>query len=89
MRRFANALSAVPAFRDPYAVSVRTLTWLTLGLLLVPFVLLLLLQLQAPPLELATNPFTEGDAVVISEREGHLGERWLTDLSRAITAPDP
>jgi hypothetical protein len=47
------------AFRDPYAVSVRTLTWLTLGLLLVPFVLLVLLQLQAPQVELATNQFTD------------------------------
>jgi hypothetical protein len=31
----------------------------------------------------------EGDAVVVSEREGYLGKRWLTDLSRALTAPDP
>jgi hypothetical protein len=46
------------AFRDPYVVGVRTLTWLTLGLLLVPFVLFFLLQLQAPQLELATNYFT-------------------------------
>jgi hypothetical protein len=28
----------------------------------------------------------EGDAVVVSEREGYLGERWLSDLS--VPAPD-
>jgi hypothetical protein len=30
------------------------------------------------------NELMEGDAVVVSEREGYLGERWLSDLSRAL-----
>jgi hypothetical protein len=55
LQAFAASDVDPTAFRDPYAVSVRTLIWLTLGLLLVPLVLLVLLQLQAPQVELATN----------------------------------
>jgi hypothetical protein len=40
-------------------VSVRTLTWLTLGLILLPFVIFFLGQLQAPQVALATNWFTD------------------------------
>jgi hypothetical protein len=29
------------------------------------------------------NELKEGVAVVVSERDGYLGERWLSDLSRA------
>jgi hypothetical protein len=59
LQAFAASDADPTAFRDPYAVGVRTLNWLTAGLFLVPFVLLLLVQLQAPPVELATNQFTD------------------------------
>lgn len=57
LQSFAASEVDPAAFRDPYAVSVRTLVWLTLGLILVPFVPFFLAQLQAPRVELATNQF--------------------------------
>lgn len=59
LQAFAASEVDPTAFRDPYAVSVRTLSWLTIGLFLVPFVLFVLLQLHAPKVELAANPFTD------------------------------
>lgn len=47
------------AFRDPYAAVVRTLRGLSTGLVVVPLTLYLLLQLQSPPVALATDPFTD------------------------------
>ncbi len=57
LQSFAASEVDPAAFRDPYAVSVRTLTWLTLGLILLPFVPFFLDQWQAPRVELATNQF--------------------------------
>jgi hypothetical protein len=59
LQAFAASEVDPSAFRDPYAVGVRTLTWLTLGLILVPFVIFFLEQLQAPQVALATNWFTD------------------------------
>jgi hypothetical protein len=59
LQAFAASEVDASAFRDPYAVSVRTLTWLTLGLILLPFVIFFLGQLQAPQVALATNWFTD------------------------------
>jgi len=57
LQAFASTAVYPAAFRDPYAVTVRTLSSLTAGLMLVPLALLLLLQLQTPNVEFATNPF--------------------------------
>lgn len=59
LQAFAASEVDPSAFRDPYAVGVRTLTGLTLGLILVPFVIFFLGQLQAPQVALATNWFTD------------------------------
>jgi len=59
LEAFAASGAAPSAFHDPYAVAVRTLTSMGMGLLLVPVLLSVLLDLQAPRVELATNPFTD------------------------------
>jgi tetratricopeptide (TPR) repeat protein len=59
LQAFAATEADSAAFRDPYAVAVRTLTSLSLGLLVVPLILYFLLQLQSPPVVLATNPFMD------------------------------
>jgi hypothetical protein len=58
LQAFAASEVDPGAFRDPYAVGVRTLTGLTLGLILVPFVIFFLGQMHAPQVALATNWFT-------------------------------
>jgi hypothetical protein len=63
LQAFAASDVDPSAFRDPYAVGVRTLSWLTIGLILVPVVLFVLLQLQSPQVELATNPFMDKNAL--------------------------
>lgn len=60
LQAFASSRADPSAFLDPYAVRIRTLSSLTLGLFIVPFVLVFfLLRLQAPRVEFATNAFAD------------------------------
>jgi hypothetical protein len=64
LRAFASENPDPTAFRDPYAVAVRTLSFLSSGLVLVPLLYFLLAHLSIPRVELATNPLWEEHSLV-------------------------
>lgn len=66
LQAFAASDADPDAFRDPYAAAIRTLGALTLGLVFVPCILLVVIQLQAPDVRLATNQFMDRDGLAVT-----------------------
>lgn len=65
LQAFAASDADPAAFQDPFAATIRTLSSLYLGLILVPIALSILIQLQPPRLQLVTNPLFDRDTLAV------------------------